>query len=125
MICFKQQQSEQMIIDDIYNTEQGIAEEEDEEASSTNTLSLSYQNTINTVELDGTYIPIMNILSPSMYMLLILKVISCFSFQVYSITYPVVFSQVPILVQNWRIIIWRCINFRLYWISDIIKINQY
>eukprot|EP01084_Bolivina_argentea_P176811 305908_1 len=48
---------------------------------------------IKNVELDQTNIPILNILSPSMYMLLVLKLVQCFCHQVYAITYPVVFSQ--------------------------------
>jgi len=43
--------------------------------------------------LDGTHIPLLSILSPSMYALLLLKMAQCLSFQVYCIAYPVAFAQ--------------------------------
>ena len=44
--------SEQIMIDDIYNTEQGIVEKEEQVS---NGPPLLYQSSINTVELVGTY----------------------------------------------------------------------
>ena len=44
------------------------------------------------VELEQTSIPLTSYLSPSMYMLLLLKVVQSFAFQVYCIAAPVVFA---------------------------------
>eukprot|EP01084_Bolivina_argentea_P296431 510544_1 len=72
-----------------YDNIYGIDDEEEEEEMNEH---FSTQSTITSVELDYTSIPILSILSPSMYMLLLLKVVQCFGFQVYCISYPVVFS---------------------------------
>lgn len=53
---------------------------------------LSKQSTGQSLQLEETHIPILNIISPSMYMLLLLKAMQCFAYQVYVIAYSVAFS---------------------------------
>lgn len=72
-------------------------DDEEENLNSSNIPKKSVINrstTITSKNLDEVRIPLLSILSPSMYALLALKVVQCFSFQVYAISYPVIFNDV-------------------------------